>query len=220
MGRGVRPRELVQFTHEHGLEQGELAVEEMADARKHDHGQGLRPGPVERCRERHDVVALAMNRPRCRPARAEPAASASTGRRAPAAAPCRHRPGARRPRRRRSRRTKTRRARAASPRTRCARAWRRSRQAHRRPRRCPSSHAPSDLPTPRKLKRTLAQPSLHEGAGDRLHDLVVERAALLRLRVADDDDAARAPSGRSRAHSMRPAGPAISRERCADSCSS
>jgi hypothetical protein len=47
------------------------------------------------------------------------------------------------------------------------------------------------------------------GARDRLHDLVVERAAELRVRVAGDRQAARGRGGRSIAHSIRPAGPAI-----------
>ena len=47
-------------------------MEEMADAGKDDHRQDLRPRPGERRRERHDVVALAVDDERVGAARGAP----------------------------------------------------------------------------------------------------------------------------------------------------
>ena len=109
-----------------------------------DHRQRLRPRPVERRRERHDVVDLAVDDQRCRPA--PPASSKLLGRRAdqhqPRAA-CRPRAAGRRRWRRRSRRTRSRPAAAAGRRTRCARAARRSTASASSTSPRPSSQAPA-----------------------------------------------------------------------------
>jgi hypothetical protein len=59
----------------------------------------------------------------------------------------------------------------------------------------PASQLPAEPPTPRKLKRTLRVAQLHEGARQRLHDLVVHRAAVLRVRVAQHGHARAARRG-------------------------
>jgi hypothetical protein len=51
----------VQFTHDDFFQQGDLAVEEVADAGEDDDRQILRPRPGERRGERDDVVALAVD---------------------------------------------------------------------------------------------------------------------------------------------------------------
>ena len=154
----------------------------------------------------------------CRPAPAAPPASRSTGRPAPAGAAARA-SGSRVGDgwRRRSRRTRSRPAAAAARRTR-GRARARRRRARRRPRRGPRPRLPSSAPMPRKLKRTLRPAELQEGARDRLHDLVVERAAELRMRMADDRDAARRRRRRSRSRTRcaRP-GRRSARDACAGS---
>jgi hypothetical protein len=58
----------------------------------------------------------------------------------------------------------------------------------------PWSCTPSDSPTPRKFKRHhIAERD--EGAGQRLRDLVFHRAAVQRVRVRDQRDAARRSLG-------------------------
>ena len=74
----------------------------------------------------------------------------------------------------------------------------------------PSSNWPSDLPMPRKLKRTHGQAQFGQRARGHRHDLVVHGAALGRIGMADHGEAAAAPrpaSGNSTATSSKPAGP-------------
>ena len=138
------------------LEQRQLPVKEMADAGNDDHRQRLRPRPVERGRERHDVVGLAVDDERVRRHRRQRRSSriagpTSTRRRgcSPAgrlrAAASRHV----------ARRTRTRPAPAAAPAPRCAAMTASASSTSPRP----SSQTPPESPMPRKLKRTARQPS-------------------------------------------------------------
>ena len=101
----------------------------------------------------------------------------------------------RRLRRRRSRRTRSRRAErqpANSARPRHASITASASSTSPRP----SSHAPSRRADAAEVEAHAAPSRAQAGARDRLHDLVVERAAALRMRMADDGQAERRARGR------------------------
>ena len=185
-------------------------MEEVADPGEDDHRQELRPRPGERGRERHDVVDLAVQRPRCRRAPSAPPASRSTGRPAPGGAACRPRAAGRRRSRRRSRRRKSRRAPTAGQRSRSRPriAATTASASSTSPR--PSSHVPSERPMPRKLKRTLVQPSCRKVRASICTTLLSSVPPNCGCGWQTTATPRGAVSGRSMAHSMRPAGPAMS----------
>ena len=154
-------------------------------------GQILRPRPGERRGERDDVVALAVDDQRVGGDGRRPPASRSTARSGRSGAADRRRRAGARPRPRRSRRTKSRRAGSGKP------------ANSSRPRQCathgkrivdlaaafvPGAFGGADAA---EVEAHAGPAEVEAGARDRLHDLVVERAAELRMRVADDRQAAR-----------------------------
>ena len=178
----------VPHAGDRALQLEQPAVEEVPAAGKHDDGQLLRPRPREHLRQRHDVVLLAVDDDRVGGHRGSPSAA----RRAPRARGVARRPIAP-PSSARTRRTRIRRGRPA---------------ARRRPRRSatarsasaasasaaspsPSSNDAFRLPDAAEVEADGGVAQRVERLRERLRHLVVERAALQRMRVGDERDAAR-----------------------------
>ena len=206
---GQTAREVAQFTDEDFFQQGDLAVEEVADAGEDDDRQDSAAAPRRasrragrRRRSRHGRRACRRGTSRDRlllgrradeddPARLIAGAEALRGLDRDIAAEGKAAEQAR----------QAGELLAAAPGATTASASSTS------PR--PSSHTPSEAPTPRKLKRTL--PSRGRGRRARSSARPCCRACRRTAGAGGRRPRGRAaaPAGRSIAHSMRPAGPAI-----------
>ena len=148
-------------------------------------GQLLRPRPREYRGQRDDIVLLAMDHDRVGGNRRRRQSAWPPGRRAP----CARR---RRSRRRVSARTSRTKNRPARPESRhkrslaCASAASASAVSP-----TPSSNAPFGFADAAKIEAHAGIAKREEGLGERLHDLVLERAALLRVRMGDERNPAR-----------------------------